>query len=447
MRLVADLRAEFDVELPLIDFYASATIAGVARAIESARSGRAPGAASVIDHAGDARLGPDFPERVVARWDGPPRRWLLTGATGYLGAFLLRGLLDRGVERVHGLVRARDEAQGLARVRENLARYGLATDGLERLCVVPGDLGEPGLGLDATRRDRLADEVDGIVHSGASVNFLADYRRLRAANVLGTRALLELAARRGLPFHHVSTIGVYAPEPDRARVQREDDPLPPPDGLAWGYEQTKWVAEQLVAAARARGLGVTIHRPGRISGSARNGAWNLDDFAARMVRGVVALGAVPDLDVEVDTTPVDWVADAIVHLAASRPRGAAYHLAHPHPPRFLEMFERLRARGATMRVVPLDEWFALARADVARRPDHELAPLLEMLGALRRDVEAARLVPDIDLPRLDSTNTQRDVIGAGLECPPIDDRLRDLWIDEFVRAGAIELPGARGRTS
>lgn len=438
MRLVAKLRKVLHLDLALGDFYAAASIAGVAQTVRSVRAG-VRRIAPTVDFACDARLGSEFPERIAASWNGPPRRWLLTGATGYLGAFLLRGLLDRGAERVHCLVRASSDEQGVARLRANLERYELATDGLERVRIVRGDLGEPDLGLDASERTVLGTEVDAILHSGAAVNFLADYARLRATNVLGTRALLEIASRRGLPFHHISTIGVYAPTADRAHVQREDDPLPRPDGLVWGYEQTKWVAEQLVLEARARGLDVTIHRPGRISGSARNGVWNLDDFAARMMRGCVSIGVAPALDVEIDMTPVDWVANAIVHLAMRRPRGAAYHLANPRPTSFLALFERLRARGARVRVVPLDEWFSLVRAAVADRSDHVLAPLLEMIGAQRGDVDAARLVPDIDLPKLDSTNTARDVIDAGVPCPAIDDSLRDIWIDYFARAGAIDL--------
>lgn len=445
MRLVAKLRTVLGLDLALGDFYAAASIAGVARTVRSIRAG-SPRVAPVIDYSCDARLGPEFPARVTPRWNGPPRRWLLTGATGYLGAFLLRGLLHRGAERVHCLVRARDEEQGLARLRANLERYELASDGLDRVRIVRGDLGEHDLGLDAAQRDALGDDMDGILHSGAAVNFLADYARLRATNVLGTRALLDIAARSGSAFHHVSTIGVYSPSADRARVQREDDPLPDPNGLAWGYEQTKWVAEQLVGEARARGLDVTIHRPGRISGSSRNGVWNLDDFAARMMRGIVDVGAAPALDVEIDMTPVDWVADAIVHLAMRRPRGAAYHLANPRPTSFLALFERLRARGARVRVVPLGEWFALVRNAVADRPDHVLAPLLEMIGAQRGDVDAARLLPDIDLPRLDSKNTLRDVVGEGVVCPEIDDALRDTWIDYFVRAGAVDLGAGARRT-
>lgn len=277
------------------------------------------------------------------------------------------------------------------------------------------------------------------MHSGASVNFLADYARLRATNVDGTRALLDIAARRGLPFHHVSTLGVFPRTHDRARIQREDDPLPDPSGLEWGYEQTKWVAESLVARAGLRGLDVAIHRPGRISGSSHGGAWNLDDFAARMMRGCVEIGAAPDLDVLVDATPVDWVADAITHLAARRPRGAAFHLANPRPTSFLALFERLRARGADVRIVPFTAWLASVRAAVADRPDHVLAPLLEMLGAERVDVEPARLVPDIDLPRIDQANVMREVIGEGIACPEIDDALRDRWIEHFVRVGAITL--------
>ncbi|MGC5413137.1 SDR family oxidoreductase, partial [Streptomyces sp. DT225] len=74
-------------------------------------------------------------------------------------------------------------------------------------------------------------------------------------------------------LHYVSTTGVYAPSrgTDPAPLT-ESSPTGPADDLPDGYAQSKWVAEQLVGLARERGLPVTVHRPGRISGDTATGA-------------------------------------------------------------------------------------------------------------------------------------------------------------------------------
>jgi thioester reductase-like protein len=143
---------------------------------------------------------------------------------------------------------------------------------------------------------------------------------------------------------------------------------------------------------------------------------------------MVALGAVPAVEEAIDLTPVDWVASAIAHLALSPPQGAVYHLANPRRVRFLELFERLRARGMELAFVPYAQWLAAARAAVQADPAHELAALLELIGP---SGDPARLVPDAELPRLDATHVERDVVSAGLACPPVDAALLDRWIEGF----------------
>ena len=75
-------------------------------------------------------------------------RVLLTGATGFLGAFLLHELLVTTDSTVHCLVRARDTEDGSRRVLENLRSYGLDTgSSAGRLVIICGDLAKPRLGL------------------------------------------------------------------------------------------------------------------------------------------------------------------------------------------------------------------------------------------------------------------------------------------------------------
>ena len=74
--------------------------------------------------------------------------------------------------------------------------------------MVEGDLSQPWLGMGRTAFEALADEVDAVCHAGAAVNWARPYHALKAANVDGTRHLLELACRRALPFHFVSSLSV-----------------------------------------------------------------------------------------------------------------------------------------------------------------------------------------------------------------------------------------------
>ncbi|MFG2668245.1 SDR family oxidoreductase [Streptomyces sp. NPDC048387] len=139
-----------------------------------------------------------------------------------------------------------------------LWRPGLA----ERIEAVPADLAAPHLGLSPERYDVLARLADAVYHCGAAVNLAHSYAQLKAVNVDATTALLRLAARhRSVALHHVSTVGVLAPEPDGDRLVHPDAGLPGPERLRHGYAQSKWVAEVLVAQAAARGLPVTVHRP------------------------------------------------------------------------------------------------------------------------------------------------------------------------------------------
>ncbi len=59
--------------------------------------------------------------------------------------------------------------------------------------MVVGDVAEARLGLDRETFDRLAGEVDRIVHPAALVNHVLAYDLLFGANVLGTAELVGLA--------------------------------------------------------------------------------------------------------------------------------------------------------------------------------------------------------------------------------------------------------------
>jgi thioester reductase-like protein len=304
---------------------------------------------------------------------------LLTGATGFLGVHLLAELMTQTDRTVRCLVRARDDEAAGRRVREAMERHGLwRSEHAARIVAEVADLAAENLGLSPQRWAALASEVEAIYHNGAVVHFSHPYAALRAPNVDGTRRMLQLAAEgHAKPFFFVSSKGVFAAEayPEGEPIV-EDAPLRPIPG-ALGYQQSKSVAERLVAAAGARGLATAIYRPGRLGGHGVTGQVDPDDLLCRFLLGCVQLGALPDIALPLELSPVDQVAAAIVRISRSAgATGRAYHLVHPAPIELAEVRRVLDVAGLGLGLVAWDDWRTALRA----QPRNALAPLLGLFA-------------------------------------------------------------------
>lgn len=255
---------------------------------------------------------------------------LLTGATGHVGAALLPRLLALPGQRVLALVRARDADHLAARRRTLLAESG-APD-TDRLELVAGDTSAPGLGLSTPDRARILDQVDGVLHSAASVRFDLPEDTAAAQNLEATSTVLALCdalAERGRlrRYDHVSTCYVAGDRTGRVLETECDEG----QGFRNSYEWSKCQAEGRVRAAQARGLPACIHRPSIVVGDSHTGAtrsfnvlyWPLKIYARGWWRTLPGR-----LDARVDLVPVDWLADAMVALVQDPASlGRCVHLA------------------------------------------------------------------------------------------------------------------------
>jgi thioester reductase-like protein len=252
------------------------------------------------------------PERPSATGD-----MLVTGATGFLGPFLLSSLLEQTSCTLHALVRATDADHGLDRIVASLRKAQLWSPALEsevraRVRVINGDLAQPALGIGEEAFQQLAGSVDAIVHNGALVNYVRTYDALRPANVEGTRELLRLAmTKHRKTFHLVSSTFIYgwSTEP----VVGEWDDNAKMSGLDFGYSQTKWVAEQLAFAAQRKGLDVRVYRPSLISPTSA-GFGSHDDILVRLTAFMIEHGLAVNALNQVSLLPADLIADHIVAL-------------------------------------------------------------------------------------------------------------------------------------
>jgi len=381
----------------------------------------------------------------------PPRTILLTGATGFLGAYLLRVLLRETEARVYCLVRAHRETEGLTRIRSALEKYQLWDRAFERRVeAVAGDLTSPGLGLAVDTREALARKIEAIYHCAAAVNWVLPYAALRAVNVTGTLELLRFACSgRSKPFHFISTLGVCYSMTGPGEAREEEDPLPYLGGIHLGYAQSKCVAEALVRCAGERGLPVTIYRPSLITGDTLSGASAPDDLLATFLKGCIAMGCAPDLDWTMDCCPVDYVSEAIVrlsHRSCTSPR--VFHLANPQPRHWRECVLWMNLIGYEVRLLPHRAWLRRMAIE-SRAPGHPLAELraffLKRLGGAD-GLTLPELYQDGHRRRARAERTQQALDELALRCPPLTSHLLERYFAWFVARGVLP-PALRRRAA
>ncbi len=301
--------------------------------------------------AGDRRL--PMPQSDV------PTHVLLTGATGFVGAYVLAELLARGDTTVHCLVRAEARDEARRRVLASLERTTRPATGDEasRIRVVTGDLAQPLLGLDDDAFQALADAIDAIAHVGANVHGLLPYGILAEANVHGTGQLLKLALTRKMKyFHYISTVAAGSPH------MRQSS----------GYTETKWHGELLVDAVHGRGLPTAIYRLPRILG---NKQWNDRDVVQRLLHDILALGVAPDIFFEEDWLSAEILAKFLTDMILRRPDGERIIVSTEHPVRIDEVIELAAAGDRQLSVTAMSDWVRI----LADRAPEEAAIMAELL--------------------------------------------------------------------
>jgi L-aminoadipate-semialdehyde dehydrogenase len=368
-------------------------------------------------YAADARdLVVQLPESIQhcsIKWDyATTPTVFLTGATGFLGSYILHELIEGPTKaRVIALVRAKDTAGGLNRVENTAKAYGLfsptwASSG--KLDVVTGDISKPQLGVSKEVWDRLAAEVDVVIHNGAQVNWMLPYSSLRSANVLSTVSCIHLcSSQKPKRFAFVSSTStldsdhfVQLTQEQKISVQESDDLEGSSKGLSTGYGQSKWASEYVVREAGKRGLVGSIIRPGYVTGDAKTGVSVTDDFLVRLLKACLQVGGRPDIDNTVNAVPVSQVSRIVVaatfHLPAAigQPLGTAQVNSHPRPT-MNEWIGALEVYGYKVPKVTYEEWCAKIHEYMSKDGQEEFA-LLPLFHFVVGDLPDNTIAPNLD---------------------------------------------------
>ncbi|WP_327003780.1 amino acid adenylation domain-containing protein [Dactylosporangium sp. NBC_01737] len=361
MHMVARIRTALGVEVPMETLFSNPQLQPLADAVDEVGE---PAGAAPADEIDAVRA--EVAERVAGiprpgpREDADRDTVLLTGATGFVGRFVLAELLASGA-RVVCLVRG-----GTGR-RDDLVA-GMSDLGLwreehaDRLELVDGDIAAPRLGLSTVDHDRLATGAGRIVHAAAWVNHVYPYEQLAAANTHSMAGLLELAAAgRRCALTVVSTSSVFDPTGDTV----SPGPLRALPAAANGYVRSKAVAELYLDLAEELDVPAVVVRIPSVFGDQRRFQINAADAVWSWSRAMIDTGSFPESfalegNELFQALPADAAARTILLADRGHTRpGTRYVDAVPAViGGTQDLVEAIRAAGHRLRPHPDREWYS-----------------------------------------------------------------------------------------
>jgi NAD(P)-dependent dehydrogenase (short-subunit alcohol dehydrogenase family) len=352
--------------------------------------------------------------------------YFVTGATGFIGQFLVRKLLARG-KPIYVLVR-----KGSLKKLDALRTEWGATE--KDVIPIVGDLAKRNLGVADADLKKLKGKVEHFFHLAAIYDLKASAEEQQAANVDGTRHAVQCAQALAVGcFHHVSSIaaaGLYD------GVFREDM-FDEAEDLDHPYFKTKHDSEGVVRNDCKRPF--RIYRPGFVVGDSKTGYIDKIDgpyyffkFIQRMRKMLPPW--MPMIGIEggrINIVPVDYVVNAMDFLAHKKGLdGQCFHLTDPAPHRIGEVLnifaKAAHAPQMTMRVnarmfgfIPAPILYGLG----------SLSPVKRMVRAVLTDLGVPKDVFQfINWPtRYDNRDTVKALKGSGITVPHLETYAAKLW--------------------
>ncbi|KAI1485001.1 KR domain-containing protein [Biscogniauxia mediterranea] len=288
-----------------------------------------------------------------------PESVFLTGATGFVGAFIMCEVLKQGIT-THCLLFVADQAGG--------------------------DMAQPLLGLTKELFDDLADRVDTICHSGALVDWMRRLEDYVGPNIVSTHEILRLATRgRAKAVHLVSTISTLPKHMGIDLIEGDQE---------YGHGTSKYIAERLVAAACWRGARATVYRLRYVTALTGTGHFRLDrgDFLHNLIVGCLDMRAFPSLNANMSAVlPVDYLSKTIAAVMTRDMHriGRDYDILSTRAPTCNDFFKLMGDMSGGKDIVAFDIWKQRALDHATTHPTGPLARIAAVIDNYTDDTAAS----------------------------------------------------------
>lgn len=332
---------------------------------------------------------------------------LLTGATGFLGSFMLQYLLqNKQVKKVYCCVREKKEGDGnlFQRLLDVFKRHSLDLSLLytskenQRLKVLPMRFNAPFLGFSEAFYHHLRNEVTIVQHCAWLLDFNITIDHYDKECIAPFYDLLKFAyhhqeekQQKPIQVHFISSISASAAYND-TEVLEEPLPLDANIAMSMGYAQSKFIVEVLLSYLKAeKNLPCFIERLGQVCGDSMNGVWKTNEqYPLMLIGGGAMMHKMPALsdEMRIDWIPVDYAAQTIVDIMLHdqefliSTEQSIYHIVNPNVIAWNNVLDAMKSSGMSFDIVSFPEWIELL-AQNSQNPAYKLIGYYETNDTFR----------------------------------------------------------------
>ena len=367
---------------------------------------------------------------------------LITGSTGYVGAFIVEQVLSTTSDNIICLVRDHgvDHDKSL---QEHFEELGLnISHQLSRIKVITGDITHPTLGLSDKDYKRLSHNINHVILSAAWTNHIRPYSNLVATNVDSVKNFIDfcfLGNKKTLSF--VSSIAGIAELTDNGELSEKfptdvsDIQLPPS-----GYGLTKYRAEQLVEQAVDNGLDAKVMRLGQMSGDSKTGKgirW--DDHLMMRLKECILSGYAADWPNEQLTfIPCDYAAQVIVALSFEKNIKPSVYNISTQAMCWQEIIGYLNQVGYRIELVSPEQWMEKCKQ---RGEECLLHALLQHYSADGKLTKQFPYIDQLTSNRVDTRKTQAALKQLDTNINTVSPKLLlEKYVKYFIECGFFPKP-------
>lgn len=359
---------------------------------------------------------------------------LITGATGFIGGFLLKELLhNNSFESYTCIVRAENEASGFQRVRANLLSKGTPEELItpELISIRVGDVLESNFGLPEKEFSRLSACVDHLFHFAATMNWVTPFNNDTLANIAALKTAVQFCGTSQLKkLHYASSMGMWT------LLNHTEGPIletvihKQGNELPGGYFQSKWVNECILKLATQAGIPVNVYRIGDVKGDSESGLGDPQNFGNLFIQYIIRSGVAIDEDIpKLDYIPVDYLAKAIAHISINE-TNQTFQFSNPELVSFKDIYHAAVASGHTTRLISKEDWMVFLKSDMSEY-GKRLKPIFKLFNPDPTLQPTSFYQIGIEMFRKehDTTNTNSALRGTGITCPRV---LSDNVLEKYL---------------
>jgi len=358
----------------------------------------------------------------------------LTGATGFVGRYLLTELLQTSDVNVYCAVRAKSDEEAMQRIKNSLEEYGLWKDAYAtRVIPVIADLAKPKLGIDDKTYDELSVKIDKLYHCATYMNSFATYEFMKEVNVGGLKELLRFASnKRDKNLEYVSTIEILN---SKTLALDENISLYEHEHFkSKGYSSTKYVAEKICELAKERGFEINIYRLGLITGDTKLGKNDSSQWFQQLIESGMKLSSLFNVDsFAIPITPVDFVTKSIVSLAKAKTENRIYHITNNNTLRLADMLDMYNDDKQSLEHVTLHEFIQRLKAYNAEHDELAVTPFFEKYLDAGAEVLEAMQAEMVEAKQVQNAQTLETLKSLDVEFPPVDDTLIKKYFNASIK--------------